>query len=110
MGVNHDSGPRAEVGNEMVQWILTEGRIQAVGADPAHDIGSPARFINELCRRLVSTGVPLWRMTLYAATLHPQLRGFGWRWWPKSRLTEEVRIAQGTELTEEFLRSPLRGT
>ena len=84
--------------------ILTEGRTEAVGEDPAHDTGSPARFINELSRRLVAAGVPLWHTTVYAATLHPQIRGFGWHWWRDGRLTEEVRIAQGTELTKEFLR------
>ena len=90
--------------------FLSEGRIAAVGEDPAHDIGNPARFVNGLCRRLVSAGVPLWRVTLYAATLHPQVRGFGWRWWREGRLTEEVRIAQGMELSEEYLQSPMRRT
>ena len=105
-----DHGLRAEAAHELVRWILTEGRTQAVGEDPAHDAGSPSRFINGLCRRLVSADVPLWHMTVYAATLHPQVRGFGWRWWREGRITEEVRIAQGTELTKEFIQSPLRGT
>jgi adenylate cyclase len=110
MDLNQDRGLCAETAHELVRWILTEGRTEAVGEDPAHDTGSPARFINGLCRRLLSAGVPLWRVTVYAATLHPQVRGFGWRWWRGGRLTEEVRIAQGTELTEEFLQSPMRGT
>ena len=110
MDLNQDRALRAEAAHELVRWILTEGRSEAVGEDPAHDTGSPARFINGLCRRLVSAGVPLWRVTVYAATLHPQVRGFGWRWWREGRVTEEVRIAQGTELTQEFLQSPLRGT
>ena len=101
---------RAEAAQELARWILTAGRTEAVGEDPAHDTGSPARFINGLCQRLVSAGVPLWRTTVYAATLHPQVRGFGWRWWREGRITEEVRIAQGVELTKEFLESPMRGT
>jgi adenylate cyclase len=110
MNLNQDRGLRAEAAYELVRWILTEGRTEAVGKDPAHNTGNPARFINALCRRLVSAGVPLWRVTIYAATLHPQVRGIGWRWWREDRITEEVRIAQGTELTKEFLRSPMRGT
>src|ERR1700683_3190975 len=55
----------------LIRWILTEGR-----ASP-----SVPRFIGALCRRLVDEGLPLWRVTIYAATLHPQIRGFGWRWW-----------------------------
>ena len=94
---------------ELVRWILTEGRRQAFGEDPLRQPGSPARFIKALCRRLGLAGVPLWRVTVYAATLHPQVRGFGWRWWRNDRITEEVRIAQGIELTDDFLRSPLRG-
>ena len=47
-------------------------------------------------------------MTIYAATLHPQTRGFGWRWWRDRPVTEEVRIAQGTERTADYLASPLR--
>ena len=82
-----------------VRWILTEGRAL-----------STPRFVNGLCLRLVEDGVPLWRVTVYAATLHPQFRGFGWRWWRERHVTEELRIPQGTELTPDYLASPLRTT
>ena len=88
------------IARDLVRWILTEGR----------EASSPARFVNALCWRLVEAGVPLWRVTVYAATLNPQIRGFGWRWWRERRVTEEVRIAQGTERTEDYLASPLRDT
>ena len=101
---------RSETSHELVRWILTEGRIAAIGEDPAQETGRPARFINALCRRLVSAGVPLSRVTVYAATLHPEVSGFGWRWWRDGRLIEEVRIAQGTELSQEFRQSPVRST
>ncbi|HXQ53432.1 MAG TPA: adenylate/guanylate cyclase domain-containing protein [Stellaceae bacterium] len=84
----------------LVRWILTEGRAQP----------SPTRLVGALCGRLVEAGVPLWRVTVYAATLHPQIRGYGWRWWRDRGVTEEVRIAQGTELSDEYLASPLRDT
>jgi len=101
---------RSETSHELVRWILTEGRIAAVGEDPAQETGRPARFINALCRHLVYAGVPLSRVTVYAATLHPEVSGFGWRWWRDGRLIEEVRIAQGTELSQEFRQSPVRST
>jgi adenylate cyclase len=82
-----------------IRWILTEGR----------DFSSVSRFVHAFCLRLVDSGVPLWRVTIYAATLHPQLRGFGWRWWRSRRVTEEVRIARGVELTDDYLQSPMRG-
>lgn len=101
---------RAVAAHDLVRWILTDGRLAAVGEDPAHDAGSPARFIHGLCCHLVTAGVPLWRVALYAATLHPQIRGFGWHWSRERGEAEELRIAQGAERTEEFLQSPLRGT
>jgi len=96
---------RAMTAHDLVRWILTEGRILALGVDPAQDGGSPVRFIDALCRRLMAAGVPLSHVMLYAATLHPQISGFGWRWW-RQRNTEEVGTAQANEL----LQSSLRGT
>jgi adenylate cyclase len=93
-----------------VRWILSEGRIEALGDDPAREVGRPVRFIDALCPRLVSAGVPLGRVTVYAATLHPQVRGFGWRWRRDGRGAEEVHIAQDMELTDDLQQSPLRGT
>ncbi|MGZ9154432.1 MAG: adenylate/guanylate cyclase domain-containing protein, partial [Candidatus Binatia bacterium] len=103
-------GPSAEAAHDLVRWILTDGRIEAIGEDPARDPGNPERFINGLCGRIVSSGVRLRRVAIYAETLHPQIRGFGWRWWHKGRFTEEVKIAQGRELTQAFLHSPIRCT
>ncbi len=91
---------RAERGGEIVRWILTEGR----------EAPNPARFLTNLCLRLLEAGVPLWRVTIYVATLHPQIRAFGWRWWRGRPVSEEVRVAQGIERTEEYILSPLRPT
>lgn len=96
--------------HDLVRWILTEGRLVAVGEDPAQDAGSPARFLLALWGRLATAGVPLWRVALYAATLHPQIRGFGWHWSRERSEVEEVRFPQGVERTAEFLQSPLRST
>jgi adenylate cyclase len=91
---------RAERGHELIRWILTEGR----------EAPNPTRFLTALCTRLVEAGVPLWRVTIYVATLHPQIRAYGWRWWRGRPVSEEVRVAQGVERTEEYLLSPLRAT
>jgi adenylate cyclase len=90
----------ARAAHDLNRWILTEGRQAA----------NPARFVTALCRRLVEAGVPLWRVTIYVATLHPQIRGFGWRWWRERHVTEEVRIPRGAETTEDYLASPMRET
>jgi adenylate cyclase len=84
---------------KLLHWILTDGRTM-----------STSRFVNALCQRLIEAGLPLWRVTVYAGTLHPQIRGFGWRWRRDMPIAEELRIVQGIELTDEFLSSPLRRT
>jgi adenylate cyclase len=85
---------------DLIRWILTEGRAQP----------TISRFVNTVCWRLIDAGAPLWRASIFASTLHPQLSGFGWRWWRHNRVTEEIRIQRGVERTPDFLLSPLRGT
>ena len=50
-------------GGGIDRWILSEG--------PHFD--SHVEFFDELCWRLLGDGVPLWRGTLYAGTLHPPI-------------------------------------
>jgi adenylate cyclase len=107
---SQDRTVRAAASHALVRWILTDGRLAGVGRDPTSEPGSPERFLQGLCRHLAAAGVPLWRVALYAATLHPQIRGLGWHWSRERREVEEVRFAQGVERTEEFLQSPLRET
>ncbi|HJU20500.1 MAG TPA: adenylate/guanylate cyclase domain-containing protein [Stellaceae bacterium] len=87
-------------GGGLVRWILGEGP----------HIDNEAEFFDELCWRLVGDGVPLWRASLHISTLHPQIRGFGARWWRERKMTEEYRILHGSQTTEEYLKSPIRAT
>jgi hypothetical protein len=50
---------------DLVAWLLEHGR----------SIERIAVFVDELCWRAVATGLPLWRVTLHTATLHPQIQG-----------------------------------
>jgi adenylate cyclase len=59
---------------------------------------------------LVGDGVPLWRATLYAGTLHPLIRGIGARWLRELKLVEDFRILHGSGQTDEYMRSPIRAT
>ena len=90
----------AIAGGKIGHWILTDG----VALETA------AEFFDELCWRLLGDGVPLWRATLHVGTLHPQIRGLGVRWWRERKIIEEYRILHGSEHTEEYFRSPIRGT
>ncbi|HZU88980.1 MAG TPA: hypothetical protein VE993_06950, partial [Stellaceae bacterium] len=87
-------------GGDLMRWILSEG---------PHII-SEVEFFDELCWRLVGDGIPLWRANLHIGTLHPQIRGFGARWWRDRKITEEYRVLHGSQATEEYRKSPIRAT
>jgi adenylate cyclase len=87
-------------GGKIDRWLLSEG--------PHFD--SHVEFFDELCWRLVGEGVPLWRATLYAGTLHPLIRGIGARWLRNLNVVEDFRILHGSDATGEYLRSPIRAT
>jgi hypothetical protein len=83
---------------DLATWLLEHGR----------SIERIAAFVDELCWRAVALGLPLWRVTLHTATLHPQLAGLGCRWWRDRNLTEEFAIVLGAEESADFLSSPIR--
>ena len=83
----------------VLDWLVTEGR----------RLPDPGALVKGLGRRLVEAGVPLYRVSFHVRTLHPQLMGESVRW----RRTapdevEEFRAPRGIELTDAFLRSPMR--
>ena len=81
---------------DLVAWLLEHGR----------SIERIAVFVDELCWRAVATGLPLWRVTLHTATLHPQIQGLGCRWWRDRGVTEEFTIALGAEREPGIPRQP----
>jgi adenylate cyclase len=85
-------------GGQVARWLLHEGqRIEGI-----------VEMFDELCWRLVGDGLPLWRATLHMGTLHPLTRSAGTRWLREPKLIEEYRVLQGQDLTDEYLRSPIR--
>jgi adenylate cyclase len=62
------------------------------------------------CDRLVAAGVPLWRASVGADTLHPLIQAQGHRWRAGEPVREEVfaraRAPQGEEAEAEWRRSP----
>ena len=93
-----DSHGAAVMEPDLVGWILGPGRRLARGAE----------FFDALCWRLVGAGLPLWRAALGLGTLHPQIRGLGYRWWRERRRTQVLRVAYGVEKTTDFTASPMR--
>src|SRR5258708_22481095 len=50
--------------------------------DGARTAGGSPQMMAEICERLVSAGLPLWRVGVFVRTLHPDLLGLNFIWRP----------------------------
>src|SRR5580704_840674 len=81
----------------VVAWMLHEGR----GNTRMREFG------DDMCRRVVEAGIPLWRAFCAIRTLHPQIAASAYVW-RRGEGTAERRIAEhGIEKTPAFAQSPL---
>ena len=94
---DHASVPPPADGVSLFDWLVE----RASRRKHLHEI------VDELCWRLISAGVPVWRSTLQLATLHPQLRAHAVRWWRDDALVEELSILHGMERTGAYRDSPV---
>jgi adenylate cyclase len=81
--------------NEIIDWLIDEARL----------VDSP-QLLRQLCERLVAAGLPLWRVGVFVATLHPDLFGRAFIW----RVGQDVDVSEADFAatdTEEFRTSPL---
>jgi adenylate cyclase len=81
---------------EFLLWATREGLRRA----PA------ALLFEDLCRRLATAGVPLWRAFVGMRTLHPQWAGYTYTWWRDRGLLEPVRRKRGEEYDRDLRESP----
>jgi adenylate cyclase len=85
--------------DDIARWIVT------VGLDELDQ----AELIAGYCERLVEAGVPIWRASIGANTLHPLIVAQGHRWLPGEGVREELFPRASTpEGEEQWLRSPWR--
>jgi adenylate cyclase len=84
-------------GGPIVDWILSR--------ESRHKDG--IAMIDELCWRMVAQDVPLWRVNLSVATLHPQILGLGFRW-HRGGGAIEFQVRRGMERHKDYLESPMR--
>jgi adenylate cyclase len=80
----------------VVDWLVHGAR----NAPLSHEV------LTELCQRLVAAGLPLWRVSVFVRTLHPEIVGRRFVWHPET----------GTEVTDgafellerqSFINSPM---
>src|SRR3979409_2255595 len=74
--------------------------------DGARSSVDPPRMVAQICERLGSAGLPLWRVGLFVRTLHPDILGVNFIWKPGAEVV--VGTADfGLLDSPEFINSPL---
>jgi adenylate cyclase len=82
---------------DVAAWMLHEGRSNT----------HMREFGDDMCRRIVEAGIPLWRAFCAISTLHPQIAATAYVW-KRGQGTAERRTAEhGLERTDAFARSPI---
>jgi adenylate cyclase len=82
----------------VLDWLIGDGR----------QAGDGAALLQGLCTRLLAAGIPLARVSFNLRLLHPQLMGMGFYWHRGETEIHITRATHGTELTDTFLKSPMR--
>lgn len=80
----------------VVDWVLTEGRLLPTGH----------QFLNELAARLNAAGVPVDRVTVNMATLHPQLLAYDYSWQRNGAAATERGIERTPAIDVAYRASP----
>ncbi|HEX3409577.1 MAG TPA: adenylate/guanylate cyclase domain-containing protein [Candidatus Binataceae bacterium] len=81
----------------VVGWMLHEGRINT----------HMREFGDDMCRRVVEAGIPLWRAFCGIRTLHPQIAATAYVWRRGQGTAERRTALHGIEKTPAFTQSPL---
>lgn len=81
----------------IIEWLLEEGRLLPDVDDTVLQLG----------QRLLSAGVPLWRLRLSMRTLHPLIAAFSSVWERDAEKTHRIETAHGLEGRSGYYGSPL---
>jgi adenylate cyclase len=80
----------------LIDWLM----------DGARTASSPTEMMSQTCERLVEAGLPLWRVSVFVRTLHPDVFGLSFTWRPGSDVTVNAADFDVRD-SEQFKRSPL---
>jgi len=81
----------------VVAWMLHEGRANT----------HMRQFGDDMCRRVVEAGIPLWRAFCAIRTLHPQIAASVYVWRRGETGAQRRTAEHGIEKTPAFAQSPL---
>ena len=80
----------------VMAWIIEDGR----------HIKKPARFIGQLCDKLIEAGAPIWRLGLDVRTIHPRFAAWHLTWSREARRVDERMVGHGLRDTVAYDGSP----
>jgi adenylate cyclase len=82
---------------EVMEWMLREG----------HRNSRAREFGAEMCRRIVTAGIPIWRGFCFVATLHPEILAAAYIW--NREEGDAMRVVAGHDLANspEFMESAI---
>jgi adenylate cyclase len=93
--INSSAMPTSDI-KAVVEWLI----------DGARSAPQPQQVLTQLSERLVSCGIPLWRVAVFVRTLHPNVMGRRLLWRPDAEV--EVTEAPYELLETEYFRdSPI---
>jgi adenylate cyclase len=81
---------------KLIKWLM----------DGAQTAPSPNTLLSEICERLVTSGVPLWRVGVLIQTLHLDALGRNFVWRPGAEVVIETADFDLPE-SHRFIQSPL---
>jgi adenylate cyclase len=82
---------------QVVAWMMREGR----------HMTHMREFGDEMCRRIVAAGIPIWRAFCTAATLHPEISGTAYVWRRDQPGAQRLTATHAFQQSEEVTSSPI---
>jgi adenylate cyclase len=82
---------------KVVRWMLSEGRRNT----------HMREFGDEMCRRIVAAGIPIWRAFCFVGTLHPQIAATAYIWSREASGATRITAGHGLVSSPEFTESPI---
>lgn len=81
----------------LADWLLRQGR----------SYPDAASFVADLGARLIASGFPIWRLTLFVPENHPYIQGRTYEWFDGSNQAREIEIERAMRMTRLFHHSPI---
>src|ERR1700736_4912480 len=81
----------------VVAWMMREGR----------HMTHMREFGDEMCRRIVAAGIPIWRAFCTTTTLPPEISGTAYVWRRNEPGAKRITATHAFRLSEEMTSSPI---